>query len=91
MLLDVTETGKVVRVKFLKRPADSEPIAISESFKLQFEPARDTTGKAVPTLDRVADRMAVDVVARRDGDANDADAASREADHVRVPAADLCT
>jgi hypothetical protein len=50
MLLDVTETGDVVRVKFLNKPGyDLEPIAIKESFKLKFEPARDASGKPIET------------------------------------------
>ena len=48
MLLDVTESGEVARVKFLNKPGyDLEPIAIRESFKLKFEPARDKSGKPV--------------------------------------------
>jgi hypothetical protein len=50
MLLDVTETGEVARVKFLNKPGfDLEPIAIKESFKLRFEPARDASGKPIET------------------------------------------
>jgi hypothetical protein len=50
MLLDVTETGEVARVKFLNKPGyDLEPIAIRESFKLKFEPARDRSGKPIET------------------------------------------
>lgn len=50
MLLDVTETGEVARVKFLNKPGyDLEPIAIRESFKLRFEPARDRAGKPIET------------------------------------------
>ena len=46
LLLDVSETGKVTRVKWLKRPGyDLEQIAVKEVFGLTFEPARDRTGK----------------------------------------------
>jgi hypothetical protein len=46
LLLDVSETGKVTRVKWLKRPGyDLEKIAMKEVFGLTFEPARDRTGK----------------------------------------------
>jgi hypothetical protein len=48
MLLDVDETGAVVRFKFLKRPGyDLEQIAKDEVFKLQFDPARDDAGKPI--------------------------------------------
>jgi len=48
MLLDVSEAGQVTRVKFLNRPGyDLERIAISESFKLRFDPARDGRGNPV--------------------------------------------
>jgi hypothetical protein len=48
MLLDVDETGRVVRFKFLKRPGyDLEEIAKKEVFALQFDPARDENGKAI--------------------------------------------
>jgi hypothetical protein len=50
MLLDVTETGQVARVKFLNKPGyDLEAIAIRESFKLKFDPARDRSGKPIET------------------------------------------
>jgi hypothetical protein len=50
LLLDVDARGHVVRIKFLKHPGyDLESIARDEVFKLEFEPARDATGKAVPT------------------------------------------
>ncbi len=46
LLLDVSETGKVTRVKWLKRPGyDLEQIAMKEVFGLTFEPARDRAGK----------------------------------------------
>jgi len=48
LLLDLDDTGAVTRIKFLKHPGhDLEPIARSEAFKLQFEPARDATGRAI--------------------------------------------
>ncbi len=50
MLLDVTPTGDIARVKFLNKPGyDLEPIAIRESFKLKFEPARDASGRPIET------------------------------------------
>jgi len=50
MLLDVSETGEVTRVKFLKRPGyDLEKIAIKEAFKLRFDPARDNHNQPVRT------------------------------------------
>jgi len=50
MLLDIDETGNVVRFKFLKRPGfDLEEIATSEVFKLHFDPARDANNKPVRT------------------------------------------
>ena len=46
MLLDIDETGKVQRVKFLKYPGlDLETIAVKEALKLQFEPAIAMDGK----------------------------------------------
>jgi len=46
MLLDIDDTGKVQRVKFLKYPGlDLEKIAVKEALKLQFEPAIATDGK----------------------------------------------
>jgi hypothetical protein len=50
MLLDVSTSGVVTRVKFLKRPGyDLEKIALSEAFKLRFDPARDNHGQPVRT------------------------------------------
>jgi hypothetical protein len=50
LLLDIDETGKVSRVKFLHRPgADLDDIAVREALKLQFEPARDASGAAMPS------------------------------------------
>jgi hypothetical protein len=46
MLLDIDETGKLLRIKWLKRPGyDLDKIAISEVTRLKFQPARDTSGK----------------------------------------------
>ncbi len=51
LLLDVGADGRVIRLKFLKRPGyDLEPIATSEAFKLTFEPARDYGDKPVRTF-----------------------------------------
>ncbi len=51
LLLDVSAEGKIIRLKFLKRPGyDLEPIAVSEAFKLTFEPARDHGDKPVRTF-----------------------------------------
>ncbi len=48
LLLDIDETGKVLRFKFLKRPgADLEGIAASYVFGTTFEPARDGSGRAI--------------------------------------------
>jgi hypothetical protein len=42
ILLDIDETGKVVRVKLLRRPGfDLDAIAVKEAMKLKFEPALD--------------------------------------------------
>ncbi len=50
MLLDISATGTVLRMKFLKRPGfDLEDIAIREIFKLRFEPARDSANRPVET------------------------------------------
>lgn len=46
MLLDIDETGKVRRVKFLKYPGhDLEPLAVKTAFGLQFEPAIASDGQ----------------------------------------------
>lgn len=46
LLLDVDETGRVTRLKFLRRPGyDLEKIATKEAFRLRFDPARDREGK----------------------------------------------
>lgn len=48
LLLDIDETGSVVRMKWLKRPGyDLEPIALSEVRKVKFAPARDSGGKPI--------------------------------------------
>ena len=50
MLLDVDEHGKLQRYKFLKHPGyDLEQIAKREVSQLEFEPARDSTGKPIRT------------------------------------------
>ncbi len=50
LLLDIDRHGNLLRIKWLKRPGyDLENIAISEVSKLKFEPARDSSGKAVRT------------------------------------------
>lgn len=46
MLLDVDEHGRVLRYKFLQRPGyDLEKIAEREVAKLEFDPAKDASGK----------------------------------------------
>jgi hypothetical protein len=51
LLLDVTETGKVRRVKLINAPGfDLDKIAIREAFKIPFEPARDRVNNAVSAL-----------------------------------------
>jgi hypothetical protein len=51
LLLDVTEGGKVRRVKLINAPGfDLDKIAIREAFKIPFEPARDRTNHAVSAL-----------------------------------------
>jgi hypothetical protein len=48
LLLDIDQTGKLLRMKWLKKPGyDLEQIAISEIKKLKFEPARDSSGRAI--------------------------------------------
>lgn len=50
LLLDISTTGQVTRIKWLKRPGyDLENIAIAEVKKLRFDPARDASGKPVRT------------------------------------------
>lgn len=50
MVIDISPTGEVMRLKFLKRPGyDLDAIAISEAFRLRFEPARDDSGAAIET------------------------------------------
>jgi hypothetical protein len=51
VLIDLDETGRVTRLKLLKRPGfDLDRIAIDEAFKLKFEPARDAQGRPVKTV-----------------------------------------
>lgn len=51
LLLDVSATGAVTQLKFLKRPGyDLEHIAIDQGLHLQFEPARDGSGTPVRSL-----------------------------------------
>jgi hypothetical protein len=48
MLLDIDDTGRVQRVKFLRRPGyDLEPIAIRTALALAFEPARGARGEPI--------------------------------------------
>ena len=50
ILLDVDERGTVSRIKLLKRPGFGlDQIAIDESFKLKFEPARDEQNRPIRT------------------------------------------
>jgi len=50
LILDIDATGKVVRVKLLKRPGfDLDAIAVKEAMKLRFDPARDEHGRAMRT------------------------------------------
>jgi hypothetical protein len=50
LLLDIDETGRVVRVKLLKRPGfDLDEIAVKEAMKLRFEPALDERNKPMRT------------------------------------------
>jgi carboxypeptidase family protein len=50
LFLDVSETGKVLRVKLVKRPGfDLDEIAVKEAMKLTFEPALDENGKPMRT------------------------------------------
>ncbi|MGH9889390.1 MAG: energy transducer TonB, partial [bacterium] len=50
MVIDISPTGEVTRLKFVKRPGyDLDAIAISEAFKLRFKPARDDSGAPIET------------------------------------------
>jgi hypothetical protein len=50
MVIDISPTGEVMRLKFVKRPGyDLDAIAVSEAFKLKFEPARDDSGAPIET------------------------------------------
>lgn len=47
-LLDISSTGKVTRVKFLKRPGyDLDDIALRAAFDMSFEPSRDAFGRPI--------------------------------------------
>ena len=51
LLLDVSESGVVTRIKVLDRPGYGlDAIAIRDAFKLQFEPARDGADQTVRSL-----------------------------------------
>lgn len=51
LLLDVSETGKVLRVKLVKRPGFGlDEIAVQEAMKLKFEPALDEAHKPMRTM-----------------------------------------
>ena len=51
LLLDVSETGKVRRVKLINKPGlDLDAIAVRDAFAIPFEPARDRAGNAVSAL-----------------------------------------
>lgn len=50
LLLDIDATGKVTRVKLVKRPGFGlDDIAVKEAMKLTFDPGLDSEGKAVRT------------------------------------------
>ena len=50
LLLDIDETGKVLRVKLVKRPGfDLDDIAVKEAMKLKFQPALDENNKPMRT------------------------------------------
>src|SRR5262249_7296820 len=51
LLLDVSDTGTVTRLKLLRQPGQGlNMTAIREGFKMRFEPARDRSNKAIPSL-----------------------------------------
>jgi hypothetical protein len=51
LLLDVSDSGAVKRIKVLDRAGyDLDPIATRAAFKLKFEPARDRSKYAMPSL-----------------------------------------
>ena len=51
LFLDVSETGEVTRLKFLKRPGvELDEIALEEAFKTRFEPARDGLARPVESF-----------------------------------------
>jgi len=48
LLVEVSDTGVVSRVKLLNRPGfDLDAIAVRDAFKLKFEPARDRSDKPI--------------------------------------------
>ncbi len=48
LLLDIDETGRVRRFKYIRRPGhDLDKIAAREAFKLRFEPARNRANRPV--------------------------------------------
>jgi hypothetical protein len=48
-LLDLSASGRVTRVKFLKRPGhDLDDIALRAAFALTFDPSRDALGRPTP-------------------------------------------
>src|SRR5262245_56492594 len=50
LLIDIDETGRVLRVKLVKRPGfDLDEIAVKEAMKLRFTPALDERGKPMRT------------------------------------------
>ena len=50
LLLDIDETGRVRRVKLVKRPGfDLDAIAVKEAMKLKFQPALDENNKPMRT------------------------------------------
>jgi len=51
LLLHVSETGKVLRVKLINSPGmDLDPIAIRAAWELAFIPARDRTDHKIPSM-----------------------------------------
>jgi hypothetical protein len=50
LLLSVSDTGQVVRVKLINKPGmDLDAIAIKGAFGLKFEPARDRQNRKIPS------------------------------------------
>ncbi|HEU0032472.1 MAG TPA: carboxypeptidase-like regulatory domain-containing protein [Kofleriaceae bacterium] len=51
LMLDISETGKVTRVKLVRQPGyELDAIAVREAFKLEFEPARDRANRPTRAL-----------------------------------------